>query len=168
MRLRKLMIPDIMTLSKTSIITFLMISLFSCSDKQNEDYFKSNSDGLFYKVKYQNDTIFYLKGHNNKIDTSYFVKGKDGYYDNIKNPFEKRKSKIVFSTQKDTLYYYKIVNNNFYCSIKKIAKNKFITTYGSVDSLNFKYKHSIYYDDNYRVQKIEETNPKENIAFMKR
>ena len=158
------------------ISTVLSISLFvfylSCSKKSNEQHFFSDKKSdKYFKTVYNNDTILYINIIKSKekeeVDTSTYIKKINGYYENVNDPFTNFKQRLRLSTKYDTLYNYNVINALFYCKISKLDNDKFKTTFANYDSLTHKYRHSIYYDKNYNIYKIEDVN-NDSIFIYKR
>jgi hypothetical protein len=156
----------------TSWFILLIFIFFSCSKKSDVLTNKKNEE--YRKYIYLNDTILCIYGNFSKkdktIDTTIFYKKGNDYFEDIYNPIEGStfiKSKLSFSINKDTCYNYNVIFDSLYCKISKIGKNRFQTVYAKYDSLRYKYKRIFYYDNNYRIYKIEEIDNDEKIIFEK-
>jgi hypothetical protein len=143
-------------------VVLLVISLtcLGCSKKSNEHYlFSDERSDIHYKVVYKNDTILYIKylidKNNQKVDTTIFIKKRNGYYEFVDDPFSDFKQRLRLSVKQDTLYNYGVLGALFYCKIKKLPNSRFKTTFAKKDSLEYTYRHSIYYDKQYNIYKIE-------------
>jgi hypothetical protein len=154
------------------LVILLMFVFFSCS--KQSDVLTNKTNDNYRKYIYSNDTILCIYGNFSKKDktidtTIYYKKGND-YYTDFYNPVEgptSIKSKLSFSINKDTCYNSNIIFDSVYCKISKIGNNKFQTIYAKYDSVNYKYKRTFYYDNNYRIYKIEEIDNGEKIIFEK-
>jgi hypothetical protein len=154
------------------LVCFIAIYFFSCSKKSDVLTNKKNDE--YRKYIYFNDTILCISGNfskkNKTIDTTIYYKKRNDFYKDFYNPTEgpiSIKSKLSFSINKDTCYSYNVIFDSLYCKISKIGNNKFQTIYAKHDSLNYKYKRIFYYDNNYRIYKIEEIDNDERIIFEK-
>ncbi|WP_103727196.1 hypothetical protein [Flavobacterium croceum] len=156
---------------KLMYLSILILTLLQGCKKEKEEYlFSHKTTNTYYKIVYENDTILYITiSKNNKkkeIDTTLLYKKSNKYYHYKNDLFSDFDERIWLSTKKDTFYNYNI-RNSFYCRISKIGENKFRTTYANYDSLTYKYRHSIYYDNNYNIYKIETVNNKVKSVFTK-
>lgn len=160
------------TLEKIKLIVsiFFILTTLSCTNKNNEEFLKQNNNSNYYKIVYFQDTIYCINEDENKStkkDTATYVHKKNEYYQNVDEPFTDFKHRLSLSTIRDTIYNYDVLGKPFFCKISKIKNDKYKTVYGNYDSLSYKYRHTILYDKNYKIFKIEIINNKEKAIFLK-
>ncbi|OCB71184.1 hypothetical protein B0A79_22585 [Flavobacterium piscis] len=168
-------------IEKYILVCIFSILFCNCSHYNNVDeletiYGNTGDCKELYKIKYTESTIVMInssiQGKSTQTDSTIFYKKQNGYYDKriLENQMFSKKPKtaplLSFSSKKDTFYTYRNLLGEFYCQVNKINSNKFRTTFAFKDSLKFKYKTVIYYDQNYRIQKIEEDYNKDKFIFI--
>lgn len=127
---------------------------FLCLSCNNEDKVYEqlliSKDGKFNcEVLHFQDSInikFYGKDKSYKIDEFVtYKKGNYGFYDKDK--------RLVLSIHANNIFYYDVIGKKFYCEIKK-SDYLNTTTFGNVDSLDFKYRFVLKYDNKFMFEEI--------------
>lgn len=148
---------------KSNIILFFFLSL-SCNNKDKiREQLLISKDGRFKcEVFHFQDSInikFYSKDKRDEIDDFVsYKKGDYGFYDKNK--------RLVLSTHAKNIFYYNVIGKKFYCEIKK-SDFLNITTFGNVDSLDFKYKFVFKYDDNFMFEEVIMNEDSKSIILKK-
>lgn len=172
----------LMKKNKNNLLLYLfLVLLFGCDFKNDVDQLitvhgNTKEKSVSYKIGYHDDKIILVQSSvindKNKIDSTIFYKKKNGYYDKriLENEVFAKNPKAIYllslSIKKDTLYTYKNLLGEFFCKVAKIKDNKFTTTFAYKDSLKFKYRSTIYYNDKYKIQKIEEIYKDHKFIFI--
>lgn len=163
------------------LIVGCLILFCNCTNNGNVDelitiYSSSIDKKESYTIKYNQSEMVLINssihGNITKVDSTIFYKKSNGYYDRrvlenqIFSKTPKTESLLSFSTKKDTFYTYRNLLGEFYCEVNKVNGNRFKTTFAFKDSLKLIYKTIIYYDKNYKIQRIEENLNKDSIVFI--
>ena len=141
-------------IKRSLIISFSLFFIF-CNNKEKQ-YILDSNDVKDYYVYFLNDSILKLvhRSDSNKvIDSMIFYKNEEKYFQKSYSSFAKEL--LVLNSQKDTFYTYQSLGSDFYCEILRKENNKFKSSFGNIDSLNFKYRFSFYYDDKFEIDRIE-------------
>jgi hypothetical protein len=142
-------------------LIYLLVLLFiSCKKNHSKEFLFSKTDNSnFYEIHYFKNKIILINHSfvDNVIykDTSIFIKKKEEYFSNNKGTTNDREF-LMMSNKNDTVYEYKNMGNIFSYRISKNKNGEFKATSVNNDSLKFKVKTNIYYNDRYNIFMIEE------------
>lgn len=148
-------------ITNLSVLIFLLfVILISCKKEEKRQILYSNiNKSNFYEIKYSKDKIVLIDNSfiNNikHIDTSVFFKKNGQYFCNYKGTSNDGEM-LMMSINKDTIYEYKSMMKLFLYKISKNRNGTFTTVSINKDSLRFKLKTSVYYDDKFNIFMIEE------------
>lgn len=148
---------------------FLFISLFvsilSCKNENRDKFETIRGNNNDYKfdlfIDYYKDSINICywqdyKGESSKRLYSLFLKNNEYYstWQEILTPNGEIKNEVFMSVKKHTTYYIDSAPpNNHIISFFKINDNNFKSDY-TISGIT-KYRRTIYYDSNYRINKYE-------------
>lgn len=148
-------------ISNFCFLIFLFSNIFvSCKGDENKQILYSNIDkSNFYEIIYDKNKIILIDNSSvNNItrkDTSIFTKKKGQYFCSYRGTTNDGEL-LMMSTTKDTIYEYKSMWKFFLYRISKNKDKTFKAVSINKDSIRFKLKTSIYYDDKYNIFMIEE------------
>lgn len=141
-----------------TLVVLSVLTIFFIRKKENKNYQLLNEkENCFYDVSDMKTKLVLIKKckDSKDIDSIIFYKNKDEYFQMLFNLGTKSEDqKLVLSNKKEIFYYYG-PRASFYCNIKRLNKNKFKTTLANKDSINSKYRFSLYYDIHYKISRIE-------------
>lgn len=146
-------------LNRKHIIIFCFLIFFSCNRDKKQFLYSNVDKSNFYEIIYFRNKIILINNSsaNNIIykDTSIFTKKKGRYFSSYKGTTNDKES-LIMCIDKDTIYEYKNMGKVFLYKIGKNGNETFKAVSVNIDSLKFKLKTSIYYDNKYNIFMIEE------------
>ncbi|MCC9070167.1 hypothetical protein LNQ49_00915 [Flavobacterium sp. F-65] len=141
-----------------SLIVISILTIFLIHREQDISYQLYNKqENCFYNVYDMKTKLVLIKKCNEskEIDSIIFYKNNGEYFQKLFNLGKRsEEQKLILSVKKEMLYYYG-PNSSFYCNIEQVDKNKFKTTLGNNDSIDSKYRFSLYYNIDYKIFRIE-------------